>query len=104
MAVEAAEEIANGSRADIVAQCVALGLNIHPVEAQIILIDHAINAVVAATANSASGVRHGPAKTHAQKQIDDEPLEEIRRGAANALQKVLGKRCIDLAMRATHHF
>ncbi len=103
MPVKAAEEIPDRSGPNVVAICVAFGLNVNPVEPEGVLVDHAIDAVVAAAANRAACIDGGPAKAHAKQQIHNKTLEKVRRCSANAVEKLLGKRCIDLPVGYTHY-
>ena len=104
VAVEAAEKIPYRAGANVIADGIALGLNVNAIKSKGVLVNHAINSVVAAAAKRAASVGDGTAETHAQKQIDDKPLKEIRRRAANAIKQFLRKRSVYLTMRRSHCF
>ena len=89
MAVEASKEIPYRTGANVVAEGIAFRLNVDAVKPECILVDHAINSVVAATAKCAASIGDGTAKAHTQKQIDDKALKKLRRGAADSIKQIL---------------
>jgi len=71
-----AYERLHGLAADRVAGLVALRLQVHAVEAELVLADHAVDATVPGAAEMLAGVGARAAVAHGQQQVDDEPLEE----------------------------
>ena len=104
VAVEAAEEIPYRTGTNVVANGIALGLNINAIKPKSVLVNHAINSVVAAAAKGAASIGNGTAKSHAQKQIDDKALKKIRRRAADTVKQFLRKGSVYLTMRRAHCF
>lgn len=99
MPVKAAEEIPDRASTYTVSFSITLGLDVNPVKSKSSLIDHAINTVVATSTDGAASVGGRAAVTHAEKQVDEKALKEIGRSRANAIEKVLGERGIDLPVR-----
>jgi hypothetical protein len=62
-------------------------LNVNAVEPECILVDDAVNSVIAAAAKCAASIGDGTAKAHTQKQIDDKALKKIRRRTADAIEQ-----------------
>lgn len=56
MTIQAAKEITDRARPDIVTGSVALGLDVYPVEPKGVLINYAVNTIVAGPAEGAAGV------------------------------------------------
>src|SRR5438105_3092101 len=85
------------------AEGIAFGLNVNPVEPERVLINDAINAVIAATAKCAASLGGGAAKPHAQNQIDDKALKKIGRGDADSIKQILRKGRLDLPVCREHN-
>lgn len=86
--MECAHEGLNGFASDCVVVRVAFGLHINPVEPQCVLIDHAINAAVARTANTTPSLFRA-AVAHREEQLDHCFFEEV----GMALTQPLGECC-----------
>jgi hypothetical protein len=61
------KKIPNRPRADVVAFCVALGLDVDAIKPEGVLINHTVNTVVAAAAERASSVRRRTAVAHTKE-------------------------------------
>jgi len=61
------KKIPNRPRADVVAFCVALGLEVDAIKPEGVLINHTVNTVVAAAAERASSVRRRTAVAHTKE-------------------------------------
>ena len=102
MAVEASEEIPYRARAYVVADGIAFGLNVNAVEPECVLVDHAVNSVIATAAKCAASIGDGTAKAHIQKQIDNKALKKLRWRAADAIKQFLRKGSLNLPMCCPH--
>jgi hypothetical protein len=105
VSVQAAKEITDRAGADIVPCGVPLRLYVNAVKAKGVLVDHSVNAIITRAAKGTTGfVSTGTAVAHADKQIDHEALEKLRRGSADTVKKLLSERGIDLRVGAAHDF
>ncbi len=53
MTIQTAEEVADRSRPDVIAEAIPLGLNVHSVQSQWVLVNHPVNPVIAGAAECA---------------------------------------------------
>jgi hypothetical protein len=75
--VKAPEEIPYCTGTDVISNRIALRLNVNPVQPKRILVNHAVNSIVATAAKRTPRTNGGAARTHADKHIDDEALKKI---------------------------
>jgi len=105
MAVQAAEEITNGTGANIICRCVSLRLDINPVEAKGVLVNYPVNAIVTGPSKCAACfIGACAAVTHADKEIDYQAFKKFRWGGANTVKNIAGKSGIYLAVCSAHNF
>jgi hypothetical protein len=104
MTIKASEEVSNRPRADTVAFSISFGLYVNTIKSKGILINHAINTVIAAAAERTPRIGRGSSKTHAKQQIDDEALEERGRCRPHSVKQILPERRLNLLMSYTHDF
>ena len=105
MAIQATEEITDWTGTDITSRAVSLGLNINPIEAKGVLVNHSVNTIVAGTAKGTPcfiGAR--PAVTHTDKEIDYQAFKKLRWGGSNPVKNFASKSGIYLAVRPPHNF
>ena len=88
---QSAVKVADRAGADVVAFGVALGLHEDLVDAERVLVDDAIDAVITALPKRTAGLFRCAAVAHGQQQLDDQLLEERRRGLAHEVQQVGGQ-------------
>ncbi len=86
MPVKAPEKVPDGSGPYVVAFSIPFRLNINPVKPEGVLINHAVNAVVAAPSDSATRIGSRTAEPHAEQQIDNQALKKVRRSGADAVE------------------
>jgi hypothetical protein len=80
-------------------------LDIHTIKPECVLIDNAVNSIIAGAADGAPCVGRRATVTHAQKQIDVQSREKIRRRGVNSIKQFLSEGCFDLLMCGpTLHF
>jgi len=104
VAIQAPEKIPDCSRPDVVPRGVAFSLYVNAVQAKRVLVDHAIDTVVASAAQCTAGIGSCSALPHTEKKGYDQPFEKFRRGFQNSIEKVLRKRRFNLRVRRSHHF
>ena len=78
MAVEATKEVADCTGPNVIAGSLTPGLNINAIKPQSVLVDHPVNAIIAATAERPNCVGYRAAVTHIEKQPDNQSLENSR--------------------------
>jgi hypothetical protein len=83
---------------------VALRLDVDAIKPKRILVDHAVNTIVAAAPERSARINGGAAVAHAEKQVDHKTLEEGGWCRANAIEQILAKRCFNLLVRNAHDF
>ncbi len=91
MALEAADEVAHLAQRDAFLGIETLGLHIDDIEAEGVLIDHAVDAAVSDPAERAAGFAPSAAVAHLDQEIDDQPLEEGRREGMHPADDLPGK-------------
>jgi hypothetical protein len=66
------------------------------VQAEPVLVDHAVQALVARAAKALCGVLAGAAVAHGQEHVQDDGLKEVRRLVEDSAEHLLGERCPQL--------
>ena len=101
--VEAAEEVANGGRADVIVRPIALRLHVDAIQAERVLVDDAINPAIARpTDERAIEVIDGAPVTHGDQEAHDKAFEERGRSCRHALEQFAGKRRLKLTGSSAH--
>lgn len=67
MPVEASEEVSDRARANVATFSVALGLDVDAIESERVLIDDAINTVIATAVDCVACIDRGSTITHAER-------------------------------------
>ncbi len=104
MAVKTTKKIPYCSGTDVIALGITFSLDINPVQAKGVLIDNAVDTIVATSTDCPPSIGCRTSKAHTEEQIDYQAFEKIRRGSANSIKKLLRKRRIYLTMCHAHDF
>ena len=91
MAFEAADEIAHFAQRDALVGIEALGLHIDDVEAELVLLDDAVDPAVADPAERPAHLDPSAAVAHPHQKVDDEALEESRAERMHPADDVAGE-------------
>src|SRR5579871_39012 len=89
VAIQAAEKISNCTCTYAVADSISFCLNINTIETKGILIDDSINSVISRAPQGPACFLLRATVSHAQKQVNDQALEEFRWSLPNSIKQVL---------------
>jgi hypothetical protein len=74
----------------------SLGLHVDHVQPEPVLVDHAVQALVAGAAKALGGVLTRAAVAHRQQHVQHDGLKEVRRLVEDPAEHLLGERCPQL--------